>query len=243
MRISRIYHASPLKVGDNVQLSDEAANHVGRVLRQQAGHPVVLFNGDGFDYAGVISESSRKRVCVDIQSAEKNNSESPLNIELLQVISRGDKMDLTIQKAVELGVSRITPIISERCGVKLNAERFAKKVEQWQKIVHSACEQSGRAVVPSIGDIQDINQVLAETFDGLRLNLHPQAEIGISRLDKNSSNIQLLIGPEGGLSDEEITLARQHGFTDILMGPRVLRTETAGLAAISMLQCVLGDMG
>ncbi|EWH11215.1 16S rRNA m(3)U1498 methyltransferase [Catenovulum agarivorans DS-2] len=243
MRISRIYHPTSLKIGETVQLSDDAANHVGRVLRQQPGHPLVLFNGDGYDYSAVISESTRKRVTVDIHSAEKNLTESPLKIELLQVISRGDKMDLTIQKAVELGVSSITPIISERCGVKLNAERFAKKIEQWQKIVYSACEQCGRAVVPKVKEIQDIKPALASTFSGLRLNLHPQAPIGIRQLNHSETNIQLLIGPEGGLSDEEIELAREHGFTDILMGPRVLRTETAGLAAISMLQCTLGDMG
>ncbi|MER2491907.1 16S rRNA (uracil(1498)-N(3))-methyltransferase [Catenovulum sediminis] len=243
MRLTRIFQPEELIVNSELELSSDAANHVGRVLRLQNGHPIVLFNGNGFDYECEIIQVERKSVRVKIKEKNSVNNESQLKIHLAQVISRGDKMDFTLQKAVELGVHEISPLISERCGVKLNAERMQKKTEQWQKIVQSACEQCGRAFVPKVNPVIQLEELLNTSFSGVRLNLHPQAKFGIGGLDKKTQQVQLLIGPEGGLSDEEIEKARQANFTDILMGPRVLRTETAGLAAISMLQCILGDLG
>ncbi|WP_017444426.1 16S rRNA (uracil(1498)-N(3))-methyltransferase [Gayadomonas joobiniege] len=243
MRISRIYHPDPLTTGQEVELTSEASHHLAKVLRAKGGEAIVLFNGDGYNYPASISQVSKKHVSAKIHDKTPNATESNLKIELAQVISRGDKMELTIQKAVELGVTHITPLLSERCGVKLSSERFAKKRQQWQKIVQSACEQCGRSIVPKIGDITQLEDLFKQNFDGLKLNLHPQANAGIANLKvPENGKIQLLIGPEGGLSEHEIQLAHASGYQDILMGPRILRTETAGLAAISMLQCVLGDM-
>lgn len=243
MRISRIYHPDTLTPQTDINLSADASNHLARVLRAQIGQKVSLFNGDGYDYSAEISQISKKQVSVTILDKTQNQTESLLKLHLGQVISRGDRMDFTIQKSVELGVSEITPLISERCGVKLNAERMAKKVEQWQKIAISACEQSGRAFVPKVNPVIQLSSWLNQSFDGVRVNLHPYAKHGISGLTLPSSQVQLLIGPEGGLSDDEINQAREQHFIDVLMGPRVLRTETAGLAAISLLQSYFGDLG
>lgn len=243
MRISRIYHPDTLIVESEVELSADASNHLGRVLRIQTGQAVTLFNGDGFDYSAVVSQVSKKSVSVNLLSKIKNESESPLSLHLGQVISRGDRMDFTLQKSVELGVSEITPLFSERCGVKINAERLAKKIEQWQKIVISACEQSGRSFVPKVNPVIQLDDWLQQPFNGTRVNLHPQAKHGIKGLTIKNNQVQLLIGPEGGLTDEEIAQANQSHFIDVLMGPRVLRTETAGLSAIAMLQSQFGDLG
>ncbi|MCU4676051.1 16S rRNA (uracil(1498)-N(3))-methyltransferase [Catenovulum sp. 2E275] len=243
MRISRIYHPHDLTLNSETELSADASHHLGRVLRAQSGQSIILFNGDGFEYQAELTEVSKKRVCAYISDKVENISESSLKLHLGQVISRGDRMDFTIQKSVELGVTEITPLISERCGVKLNAERMSKKVEQWQKIAIAACEQSGRSFVPTINPVVDLSEWLAADFDGVRVNLHPYAKHGIAGLTLNNHQAQLLIGPEGGLSDEEISQAREFNFVDVLMGPRVLRTETAGLAAIALLQSYFGDLG
>ena len=152
-------------------------------------------------------------------------------------------MEFTIQKAVELGVNTITPLISERCGVKLNTERFDKKLQQWQKIAIAACEQCGRNTIPQIRPLMQLEQWCAEDYDGLKLNLHPRAKYSINTLPKPVSKVRLLIGPEGGLSDEEIKMTEQYQFEETLLGPRVLRTETAGLSAITALQVRFGDLG
>jgi 16S rRNA (uracil1498-N3)-methyltransferase len=163
-----------------------------------------------------------------------------------QGISRGDRMDFTLQKSVELGVNKITPLFTERCGVKLSSERLAKKREQWQKIVISACEQCGRCIVPLVTEHMLFQDWLNEQTSALKLNLHPKADHSIMTLpmDKlaNELRVRLLIGPEGGLTDEEINQANQADFQDILLGPRVLRTETAALTAITALQCRFGDL-
>jgi 16S rRNA (uracil1498-N3)-methyltransferase len=169
-------------------------------------------------------------------------NESPLNIHLAQGISRGDRMDFTLQKSVELGVNTITPIFTERCGVKLSGERLEKKHQQWQKIVISACEQSGRCAVPIVATPIYLADWLAQETAALKLNLHPKAEHSIMNLPIENQRVRLLIGPEGGLSDDEIANANKAGFHDVLLGPRVLRTETAALTAITALQCRYGDL-
>ncbi len=243
MRIPRIYHSSPLNQGEQVQLEDEAAGHVGRVLRMGSGEQISLFNGDGKDYLCEIINAGKKQVSVQVLSSSDNNSESPLNIHLGQVISRGDRMEFTIQKSVELGVNTITPLFSERCGVKLSGERLEKKVQQWQKIAISACEQSGRSVVPIIRPAMALNQWCEEQTSALKLNLHPRAAFGVNGLTLEGSRIRLLIGPEGGLSPQEIAMTETQDFTEILLGPRVLRTETAALTTLSALQLKFGDLG
>ncbi|WP_299804470.1 16S rRNA (uracil(1498)-N(3))-methyltransferase [uncultured Shewanella sp.] len=243
MRVPRIYQQSPLAIGQSVPLDDEAAGHVGRVLRMSVGEQVSLFNGDGNDYLAEIISASKKNVEVKVLSCEANNSESPLNLHLGQVISRGDRMDFTIQKSVELGVNTITPLFSERCGVKLTGERLEKKIQQWQKIVISACEQSGRSVVPVVRPAMQLSDWCAEASDAVKLNLHPRASHGVNGLTLPNNRVRLVIGPEGGLSSAEIAMTEEHLFTDVLLGPRVLRTETAALTTISALQLKFGDIG
>lgn len=243
MRIPRIYHPRPLSAPEEVALSDDAANHVGRVLRMQPGNKVALFDGSNQVFSAEITQVDKKQVRVTITDQRLDNRESPLNLHLGQVISRGEKMEFTIQKSIELGVNIITPLISERCGVKLDGERLEKKVQQWQKIAIAACEQCGRNRVPQIRPAIQLEEWCAEHEDGLKLNLHPRASQSINTLSTPLKNIRLLIGPEGGLSQNEIDMTARYGFTDILLGPRVLRTETAALTAIAALQIRFGDLG
>lgn len=242
MRIPRIYQPSPLVVGQTLMLSEDGANHIGRVLRMQSGQELALFNGDGHQYLATLRQVGKKNVEVQVTEQQARSLESPLALHLGQVISRGDKMDFTIQKSVELGVSCITPLFSERCGVKLTGERLEKKREQWQKIVISACEQCGRNVVPEVKMPMMLDDWLAEPTLELKLNLHPRAQYSINTLPEPSHGVRLLIGPEGGLSSEEIERALAEDFKEMLLGPRVLRTETAALTAITALQCRFGDL-
>lgn len=242
MRQPRIYDPQPLACDSLVTLGSDGANHVGRVLRMQPGEIIRLFNGDGNDYPATLQEVSKKQVVAEINSVNVLHNESPLALTLGQVISRGDRMDFVIQKSVELGVKQIVPLFSERCGVKLSGERLEKKVSQWQKIAISASEQSGRARVPEITPVQQLADWVKAPFTGHSLTLSPYATQTIATLPA-SPRARLLIGPEGGFTDEEVALASQAGFTDVLLGPRVLRTETAALAAITALQLQLGDLG
>lgn len=241
MRIPRIYHSSAIASGQELALDEEAANHVGRVLRMPTGAGLILFNGDGFNYPAVICSSDKKRVSVKVTSAEPNPVESPLRIHLGQGISRGDRMDFAIQKAVELGVTEITPLFTERCGVKLDGERLSKRNEQWQKMAISACEQSGRSVVPVVHPAISLTLWLAQQTKELKLTLHPRAADTIKTLQP-ALEVRLVIGPEGGFSDQEMAMTAEAGFNGIQLGPRVLRTETAALTAISALQLQFGDL-
>ncbi|MDE1332754.1 16S rRNA (uracil(1498)-N(3))-methyltransferase [Vibrio aestuarianus] len=243
MRIPRIYHPTPISQLGTIALSDDAAGHIGRVLRMQVGQEVLLFDGSGAEFPATISEVTKKGVLVEVAERVESSCESPLNLHLGQVISRGDKMEFTIQKSVELGVNTITPLISERCGVKLDAKRFEKKLEQWQKIAISACEQCGRNSVPVIRPIMQLEAWCAEQSDALKLNLHPRAKYSINTLPEPVTKVRLLIGPEGGLSAQEIRMTEEYQFEETLLGPRVLRTETAALTAITALQVRFGDLG
>jgi 16S rRNA (uracil1498-N3)-methyltransferase len=243
MRIPRIYHPEFIAAGSQIALSEDAANHVGRVLRMSAGQAIQLFDGSNQIFETEIIQADKKSVRVNVLSAETDNRESPLHIHLGQVMSRGEKMEFTIQKSIELGVSLITPLFSERCGVKLDAERLNKKLQQWQKIAIAACEQSGRNVIPEIRPAMDLEQWCAEEDNGLKLNLHPRASASINTLPQPVERVRLLIGPEGGLTADEIAMTARYAFTDILLGPRVLRTETTALTAITALQVRFGDLG
>ncbi|MFB2640168.1 16S rRNA (uracil(1498)-N(3))-methyltransferase [Shewanella bicestrii] len=243
MRVPRIYQPQPLAVNQQLNLDEDGAAHIGKVLRMGSGEHISLFNGDGNDYLAEIVDAGKKSVTVKVLSCEANPSESPLNLHLGQVISRGDRMEFTIQKSVELGVNTITPLFSDRCGVKLTGERLEKKIQQWQKIVISACEQSGRSQVPIVRPAMDLQEWCSEPTSALKLNLHPRAAHGINGLDLSHTRVRLLIGPEGGLSAEEIAMTETYQFTDVLLGPRVLRTETASLTAITALQLRFGDLG
>lgn len=243
MRIPRIYHPDQLSIGHEIALSEDAASHVGRVLRMTAGQAIQLFDGTNQVFEAEITRSDKKSVQVNILSATCDDRESPLHIHLGQVMSRGEKMEFTIQKSIELGVNVITPLFSERCGVKLDTERLNKKIQQWQKIAIAACEQSGRNRIPEIRPAMDLAAWCAEPDDALKLNLHPRASESINSLPQPVKRVRLLIGPEGGLSADEIAMTAQHAFTDILLGPRVLRTETTALTAITALQVRFGDLG
>ncbi|TMM41981.1 16S rRNA (uracil(1498)-N(3))-methyltransferase [Colwellia ponticola] len=243
MRNPRIFQPSLFSINETVTLSDDAFGHVVRVLRLKAGDTITVFNGEEpFQYNATLCNVSKKSADITIISQQQNNSESPLNIHLGQGISRGDRMDFTLQKSVELGVNSITPLFTERCGVKLNAERLEKKRQQWQKIVISACEQSGRSSVPTVNEPMLLADWLTQETSALKINLHPKAQHSIMSLPRENTRVRLLIGPEGGLSDDEIAQANENDFVDVLLGPRILRTETAALTAITALQCRFGDL-
>ncbi len=243
MRTPRIYHPHPLDVGTDIMLDDDAAAHIGRVLRMSTGQALQLFDGSNQIFDAEILAADKKRVQVRVLSSREECRESPLHLHLGQVMSRGEKMEFTIQKSIELGVNIITPLFSERCGVKLDQERLEKKRQQWHKIAISACEQCGRNAVPEVRPAMALDAWCAEQEAGLKLNLHPRASQSINTLPNSVSRVRLLIGPEGGLSAEEIAMTAQRGFTDILLGPRVLRTETTALTAITALQVRFGDLG
>ncbi|MGL6261388.1 16S rRNA (uracil(1498)-N(3))-methyltransferase [Vibrio sp. WXL210] len=243
MRVPRLFHPQTIHALGELNLSEDASGHIGRVLRMKEGQEVLLFDNSGAEFPATISAISKKLVSVNVTARNEVDIESPLDLHLGQVISRGDKMEFTIQKSVELGVNTITPLLSERCGVKLDQKRFEKKLAQWQKIAIAACEQCGRNRVPEIRPIMQLEAWCNEDFDGLKLNLHPRAKYSINTLPTPVEKVRLLIGPEGGLTGEEIEMTHNYNFEETLLGPRVLRTETAALTAITALQVRFGDLG
>lgn len=242
MRIPRIHHPQPLGEGETVQLESGAAQHVARVLRLGVGAELILFDGRGGHYPAQIITVDKRHVEVKLGQQHRTDNTSPLRITLAQGISKGERMDFTIQKAVELGVQRIVPLDTERSVVRLKGERLERKHQHWQGIIISACEQSGRDVLPELLPSRDLNQWLGDEAEGVRLLLDPYAERGISELTPGTE-ITLLIGPEGGLSEQERQAAQDAGYQGVRLGPRVLRTETAALAAVAILQSHWGDLG
>lgn len=241
MRIPRIYHPEPLTAGERVQLHETAANHVARVLRLPAGAPLILFNGEGGEYSATINEINKRKVLIDVGNFQDIDREPPLRLWLAQGISRGERMDYTIQKAVELGVNRIIPLYTEHCGVRLAGDRLDKRIQHWQGVAISACEQCGRNRIPIIEAALSLTQWLEMPSEGLRLVLDPTAEHSIAQLPAPSGSITLLIGPEGGLSDQELRLAKRSNYLGLRLGPRILRTETAALATLATLLGHWGD--
>ncbi|VEB34237.1 16S rRNA (uracil(1498)-N(3))-methyltransferase [Legionella cherrii] len=242
MRAVRIYQSGNYHTGQHLELSPEASQHVGVVLRMQVGEKLTLFSGDDREFDATIVAVKKKQVTVVIGSINEVSRESPLAIHLAQAISKGERMEFVMQKAVELGVTSITPLITERCVVKLDKERMAKKLHQWQAIVIAACEQSGRNQVPAVNSPIALEHYVREVQVGLKLILHPGENKNWRDYMIGSAAIALLIGPEGGLSDHEVQLACQHGFQPLSLGPRILRTETAALTALSLLQAIGGDL-
>lgn len=241
MRVPRIYTPQPLAEHSLVDLDDASAHHVGKVLRMEAGRALILFNGSGHQhFHGIIQHSDRKRVQVRLGQCHHSETESPLSIHLGQALSKGDKMEFTIQKAVELGVTEITPLWTEHCDVKLNSERLEKKHKQWLGIIISACEQSGRDIIPTLHATQKIEDWLAKVEGQEKWILDPRGEAHVSA-ETTIEKAVIAVGPEGGFSENEVTLSHQHGFKAQLIGPRILRTETAALTAITLLQSRWGD--
>lgn len=243
MRIPRIYTDSPLAEDCTAALDENAAQHVGRVLRMQPGQELRLFNGDGQDYPATITTAGKKNVEVMVGTPEPNHTESNLEIVLGQTLSKGDRMDYAVQKAVEMGATRIVPLSTERCDVRLKGDREDKRLRHWQSVAISAAEQCGRARVPDILPVMTIAQWLEHSRDcDLRLVLHHRTEQSLKSMD-TPKRVALMIGPEGGLTADEIVLAENEGFLSVALGPRVLRTETAPVASIALCQWLWGDIG
>lgn len=244
MRNPRIFTNARLEQGQTVFLDDSAAHHVGKVLRMQPGQPLVLFNGDGANYPAELSDVGKKHISARILSKEESACEPRLKIVLGQVISKGDRMDYAVQKSTELGVDTIVPLTSERCDVRLKGDREDKRIRHWQQVAISAAEQCGRATVPTIATLTSLPDwfTLSQTCD-LRLVLHHRTEHPLASITTPARGIALMVGPEGGLTETEIAAARDSGFLPAAMGPRVLRTETAPVAAITLCQWLWGDFG
>lgn len=238
MRLSRFFVDIPLSLGNHF-LPEAQAHYVGRVLRLAQGDAVQLFDGSGFEYLGQIAACTKKQVEVALTERFAGLPESSLKLWLGQGLSRGERMDWAIQKATELGVSAITPLFTERCEVRLNDERADKRLAHWRQIAISACEQCGRSVVPEIHQPQSLEDWLAQVEADLKLVLHPVAE----PLERHArpSSLAFLIGPEGGLSEQEVAQAQGAGFLSARLGPRVLRTETAPVVALTVAQHLWGD--
>lgn len=242
MRQVRIFQAGEYQPGQQIELSPQAAQHVALVLRMKVSEPLILFNGrQEKDYHASIVSADRKHVKVEIISVENTHRESPLKIELAQAISKGDRMDFAIQKAVELGVSSIQPLFSERCVVKLDEKRLTKKQQQWQAISVGACEQSGRCLVPEVKPAMQFSDYIKK-IEGQGLILAPGAEVSLSSVACSQQPLSLLIGPEGGFSETEIKQAASESIQALSLGPRILRTETAALTALAVLQANGGDL-
>ena len=244
MRLTRIFIPGPLAVGAQAELPAQAGAHLTRVLRLEAGAALTVFNGAGGEYAASLLPGSGKRVLVQVARHDPVERESPLAVTLLQGIARAERMDLIVQKATELGVVRIVPVQTERSVVKVDAKQRERKREHWQAIATSACEQCGRNRVPEIAEPLPLGAVLRElATDSLRCLLAADGAEPLARAAGRTPRapLVLLIGPEGGLAENERVLAQTNGFIACRMGPRIMRTETAGLAALALLQAVAGD--
>jgi 16S rRNA (uracil1498-N3)-methyltransferase len=240
MRVSRLYVNAALNVGGRIELDDDATHYVRSVLRLKQDQNIVLFNGQGGEYVGRFSEVSRKHVRVEIETYSQRDVESPLQVNLGMGISRGDRMDWAVQKAVELGVAKLTPLLTERCVTKLTDDKKQQRLQHWQHIVQHAAEQSGRTRLPEMSDIIDISEWLSQQ-QGLRIFLDPYAEHSLADLQPENQRVTLLSGPEGGFSESERQLAKAVGFIPVRMGARILRTETAVLSALTAVQTLWGD--
>ena len=242
MSTPRFHVPVPLTVATTLDLPEAAAHHAARVLRLHGGDAVTLFNGTGGEYAARITAIGKRGVTVAIERHDPVERESPLPVTLVQALSSGERMDLTIQKAVELGVARIVPVESERCVVRLKGERAEKRVAHWRQVAISACEQCGRNRIPEIRMISPLEVWLAaEKNDALRWLLLPGAHTALRDLPRPQKPIELLVGPEGGLTDAEADAAHRAGYQPVRLGPRVLRTETAAPALLAAVQALWGD--
>lgn len=242
MRIPRFYEPQPLSTDVSISLGDSTTQHVSRALRMRAGEQIQLFNGDGQEYLAELTEVAKRSVTAKVLSAAQPARISPLKISIGQSISRGERMDYAVQKATELGMATMTPLFSERCEVRLNSERQDKRRQHWQQVAISACEQSLRCDVPEIASPQSLLDWINTVEADLKLVLHHHTEQPLGDFEAPQS-VALLVGPEGGLSEEEVEQALAAGFKPVAFGPRVFRTETAPVAALSILQYLWGDLG
>jgi 16S rRNA (uracil1498-N3)-methyltransferase len=240
--MTRLYTPCTLSLNTEIQLPEEAAHHFIKVLRARVGEDVCLFNGEGGEYHGVLSRADKRNAFVTLNQFIANDKTSPLKVHLGQVLSKGDRFDYAIQKATELGVTQITPLLSERCEVRLGNERLDKKMAHWQGVAISACEQSGLNIVPKINTPQSLETWIEQTQADLRFVLAPSVT-GLPNPNQKPQSVAVLIGAEGGLSEREIKQTIEQGFAPWCLGQRVLRTETAPVAVLSVLHWLWGDLG
>jgi len=245
MRLTRVHVTEDLRAGKRIAVEGAAANHITRVLRLRAGEPLTLFNGNGAEYAATILELHRDAVVVEVGQEQAVSRESALPLTLAQGISRGERMDWILQKATELGGSRIVPLFTERSVVRLDAKQSERKLQHWRAIAIAACEQCGRNSVPEIAQPTGLFEFVGNGVQPhvTRLLLSPVSDVSIDEVGVSATGVTVLIGPEGGLTENEQAVALRSGFTSVRMGPRVLRTETAAIAALTILQHRFGDLG
>lgn len=242
MRVSRLYTPALLSTGKIIELDEDNGHYVRTVLRLKKDTSIILFNGQGGEYLCTVAEVSRKAVLIGIEQWTDRSVESPLQVTLGLGISRGDRMDLVVQKAVELGVNKITPLMTERCVVQFKGEKKPQRLLHWQKIVQHAAEQSGRTTLPSLLEVESLPSWISQQ-QGLKVFLDPYAETTLNELKPDTMKVTLLTGPEGGFSSQERELAAAAGFIPVRLGARILRTETASLAALAAVQLLWGDFG
>lgn len=242
MRTTRVYLDQALEIGSTCRLPEEAAHHVATVLRMKTGEALALFNGRGGSYRAVISRMEKRNVEVTVGAHEADDRESPLTITLAQAVMRGQHMDYTLQKAVELGVQHIVPLLCLHGNVKLDDEQKQHRHEHWHRIIISACEQCGRNRIPLLSAPLRLADWVGADPNALKLILHPRDGVRLASLRSTSSTLTLLAGPEGGFSEDEIADATRHGYQAVILGPRILRAESAALVAISVCQALWGDI-
>lgn len=242
MSIPRFYQNQPLSLGDYI-LEEDASHHLAHVLRVKLEAKVIVFNGNGLEFEGAVKQISKKNVTIELQQSYCINRESPVALHLVQAVSRRDRMDFSLQKAVELGVTEITPIITDFSNIKHSEEQFHKKEEHWKKITISATQQSGRSILTHLNPILSFRQAIQRISAEQRLFLSPQAKTPYKTLlSEKPKSVALFIGCEGGFSVQEEEEALAAGLNAIVLGPRILRTETATITALSILQYSLGDL-
>lgn len=240
----RLFLDQPLQQGIALRLTDERAHYVSRVLRSKVDDELQVFNGSGDEYLAVVHAMSKREVVLRVEQRHERNLESPLAITLVQGISRGERMDFVVQKATELGVHRIVPVLTTRSVVRLDGDRGQKRALHWRKIAQSACEQCGRNIVPAVDVPLELSRWLAARNQDppIRIVLQPGAAESLNAMERPVKAIEILVGPEGGLSDAEYGQAIAAGFEGRSMGPRILRTETAAITAVALVQARLGDL-
>jgi 16S rRNA (uracil1498-N3)-methyltransferase len=242
LRIHRIFSGDELEPGGRARLRGTPAHYLGRVLRVGKGQRVVLFNGDGHDYACDVLRAGRDEIELEVRSRLPGMRESPVAVRVVQAISRGERMDQTLQKCTELGAAAFLPLISARVEVRLRPEKEARRLAHWRGVVVSACEQSGRSVVPVVDQPLSVAEWLERPAQAQRLMLAPDADCSLAALSFGAG-VELVVGPEGGFDDSERAVMRTAGVTPVSLGPRILRTETAAPAALAVIQALAGDFG
>ncbi|HEY6529226.1 MAG TPA: 16S rRNA (uracil(1498)-N(3))-methyltransferase [Cellvibrionaceae bacterium] len=241
MRIPRVFVPLPFSSEAEINLPETQAHYLTRVLRMDAGRPLFVFNGEGGSYSAEIIQASKNTCLIKLGHFTPDNFQSPLNCSLAIGISKGDRFEYVLQKACELGVTQIYPLFTSRTEVRLDTARQSKKTEHWQQVLISSCEQNGRNLIPQLNTPQSIIEFLPQATADLKLVLHHRANQALNSYATPQS-VCLLIGPEGGLSEVEINQAQQQGFNPLALGPRILRTETAPLVVLSLVQYQWGDL-